>query len=144
MGADRADAGGHRRARRIGWPGAVGWLGYLPIGNPVSQSRWQEITGGLRERVEDRDVRRSEAERVLGQPSLLVDRTVLCHTPDDPAAGWLFVDCQAERVSRYEADRGRYTAERDTDPLVRAVRLSGADFGAGLILTRYGKTLRSH
>lgn len=117
-------------------------LGYLPIGNAVSQSRWQEITGSLRERFEDRDVRRGEAERVLGQPSLLVDQTVLCYAPGDPAAGWLFVDCHAERVSRYEAGRGRYTAERDTDPLVRSVRLSGADFEAGLILTLYGKTLR--
>jgi hypothetical protein len=45
------------------------------------------------------------------------------------------VDCHAEQVSRYDVGRGRYTADRDTDPLVRSVRLSGADFEAGLILT---------
>jgi hypothetical protein len=117
-------------------------LGYLPIGNPVSQLRWREITGSLRERFADRDVRQSEAERILGQPSLLVDQRIMCYAPADRTAGWLFVDCHAEQVSRYDVGRGRYTADRDTDPLVRSVRLSGADFEAGLILTLYGKTLR--
>lgn len=66
----------------------------------------------------------------------------MCYAPADPATGWLFVDCHAEQVSRYEPGRGRYTADRDTDPFVRSVRLPGPDFEAELILTLYGKTLR--
>jgi hypothetical protein len=49
---------------------------------------------------------------------------------------------RVEYVRRYEASHGRYTADRDADPLVRSVRLPGPDFEAGLILTLYGKTLR--
>jgi hypothetical protein len=117
-------------------------LGYLPIASPVGQQRWQEMTGGLRGHFEDRDVRQGEAERTLGRPSLLVDGRILCYAPADPAAGWLFIDCHAEHARRYDVGHGRYTADRDTDALVRSVRLSGPDFEAGLILTLYGKTLR--
>jgi hypothetical protein len=117
-------------------------LGYLAIDHPVSQQRWQDLTGSLRDRFEDRDVRRSEAKHILGPPSLLVGQTVLCYAAADPAVGWLFVDCHAEQVCRYDAGHGRYTADHDTDPLVRSVRVSGLDFEAGLILTLYGKTLR--
>jgi hypothetical protein len=117
-------------------------LGYLTIASPVSQERWRELAGGLREHFEDRDVRQSQAEGILGQPSLVIDRKVLCYAPADPAACWLFIDCHPERATRYDAGHGRYTADRDADPLVRAVRVSGPDFEAGLILTLYGKTLR--
>lgn len=117
-------------------------LGYLDIDHPVSQQRWQELTGSLRECFEDRDVRRSEAEQILGPPGLVVGRTVLCYAAADPALGWLFVDSHAEDVRRYDVGHGRYTADYDTDPLIRSVRLSGPDFEAGLILTLYGKTLR--
>lgn len=117
-------------------------LGYLAIVNPVSQERWQEMTAGLREQFEDRDVSQNEARRLLGEPGLVVDGTVLCYVPADPAAGWLFIDCHAERASRYEAGKGRYTAVAGTEPLVRCVRLTGQGFEDGLILTLYGKTLR--
>lgn len=117
-------------------------LGYLAIGDPVSQERWQEMTGGLRGHFEGRDVRQGEAERILGRPSLLVGRTVLCYAPLDPAAGWLFIDCHAEQATRYDAGHGRHVTDQDTDPLVRSVRRSGQTFEAGLILTLYGKTLR--
>lgn len=117
-------------------------FGYLDVDNPVSQSQWKELIGGLQDRFEDRDVRRSEAEHMLGPPSIVVDRTVLCYTAMDPAAGWLFVDCHAERVRRYDAGHGRYAVDRDADLLVRSVRPPGLGFEARLILTLYGKTLR--
>jgi hypothetical protein len=47
-------------------------FGYLTVDNLVTPQRWQEMTGSLRERFENRDVRCSEAERILGRPSLVV------------------------------------------------------------------------
>jgi hypothetical protein len=117
-------------------------LGYLAIDHPVNPQRWQELTGRLREWFEDRDVRRSQAEQLLGPPSLVADRRVLCYAAANPALGWLFIDAYAEDVRRYDAGHGRYTADYDTDPLIRSVRRSGPDFEAGLILTLYGKALR--
>jgi hypothetical protein len=117
-------------------------LGYLPIASLVSAERWQEMTAGLRGHFEDHDVSQGEAVRILGEPSLVVDRRVLAYAPADPAPGWLFIDCHAERASRYDVGHGRYTAVRDAEPLVRSVRVSGLGFEAGLILTLYGKTLR--
>lgn len=103
-------------------------LGYLPVDSPVSGDQWQEMATGLRERFEGRDVTQDEAVSILGKPSLVVDRRVLCYAPADPASGWLFVDCHAAHGS---------------GPLVRSVRLSGQDVvGSGPILTRYGATLR--
>lgn len=71
-----------------------------------------------------------------------MDRQVLCYAPAGPAEGWLFAGCHAEQVSRYDIGHGRYTADRDADPLVRSVWVSGPDFEAGFILTLSGKTLR--
>jgi hypothetical protein len=88
-------------------------------------------------------VRRSEAETLLGPPSLIVDHgTVLCYAPDDPAAGWLFVDSPVVPVRRYQAGEGSYTIDDETVPLVRSLRLSSRPFEDGLILTLYGKVLR--
>jgi hypothetical protein len=117
-------------------------LGYLTTGSLVSAERWQEMTAGLRERFEDRDVTQTEAERLLGEPSLVVDRRVLCYVPEDLVAGWLFIDCYTEQVRCYDVGHGRYAADSAIEPLVRSVRLSGQDFESGLILTLYGKTLR--
>lgn len=117
-------------------------LGYLAIGNPVSAERWQVMTSRLRELFEDRDVARREAERLLGDPGLIIDRRILCYFPADPAAGWLFIDCHAAPASRYDVGQGRYLAVGGIEPLVRCVWRSGQDFESGLILTLYGKTLR--
>ena len=118
-------------------------LGYLTVDHTIGHSGWSELTGGLRDRFEDRDVRRSEAQTLLGSPSLIIDHgTVLCYAANDPAVGWLFVDSPAVHVRRYEAGHGRYTADKDTDPLVRSLRMSSQPFEDGLILTLYGKVLR--
>lgn len=100
------------------------------------------MTARLREHLEDEDVTQNQAERILGEPSLIVSRKILCYVSADPAAGWLFVDCHAESPNYYEVGCGRYTSVRDIEPLVRSVRLSGQNFEAGLVLTLYGKTLR--
>jgi hypothetical protein len=100
------------------------------------------MTSELRDRFEDRDVTQDGARGLLGEPSLVIDRKVLYYVPEDPAAGWLFIDCHAEQARRYNVGRGGYAADRDAEPLIRSVRLSGQDFESGLILTLYGKTLR--
>lgn len=107
-------------------------LGYLSVGSLVSGDQWQKMTAGVRDLFEDRDVTQDEARGLLGEPSLVIDRKVLCYAPADPAAGWMFIDCHAEQVRRYDG----------SELLVRSVRLSGQDFESGLILTPYGKTLR--
>lgn len=117
-------------------------LGYLPVTSLVGGDRWREMTAGLRDRFEDRDVTQDEARGLLGEPSLVVDRKVLCYAPANPDAGWLFVDCRADPVRRYEVGRGCYTSAGGGELLVRSVRLSGQDFESGLVLTLYGKTLR--
>lgn len=117
-------------------------LGYLSVGNLVGGDRWHEMTAGLREQFEDRDMTQGEAVNLLGEPSLAVGRRVLCYAPADPAAGWLFVDCHAEPARRYEVGRGCYTADRESEPLVRSVRRPGQGFESRLILTLYGKTQR--
>ena len=67
---------------------------------------------------------------------------MLCYAPDDPAAGWLFVDSPVVPVRLYQAGEGSYTIGDETDPLVRSLRLSSQPFEGGLILTLYGKVLR--
>jgi hypothetical protein len=117
-------------------------LGYLSVGNRVGRDEWQEKTARLRSWFEDRDVTRDDAKVLLGAPSLVIDQRVLCYVPAESAVGWLFIDCHAEQVRRYDVGRGRYTALDRTESLVRSVRVSGESFESGLILTLYGKTLR--
>lgn len=66
---------------------------------------------------------------------------MLCYAPDNGTA-WVFIDCFAEPVRRYDPGSGTYTFEPDHDPLVRCVRQPAKTFEAGLILTIYGKMLR--
>lgn len=77
-------------------------LGYLSVGKLVSGDRWQEMTSGLRDRFEACDVTQDGARGLPGEPSLVIDRKVLCYVPEDPAAGWLFIDCHAEQARRYD------------------------------------------
>lgn len=44
-------------------------LGYLTVGQIIGEPGWSDLTGGLRARFEGRDVRRSEAEALLGPPA---------------------------------------------------------------------------
>jgi hypothetical protein len=117
-------------------------LGYLPVARRIGPGTWRELTAGLRSRFEGRDVRRSEAEAFLGPASLVVEDRVLCYAAEDAAAGWVFIDCWAERTRAYQPGRGNYETAADADPLIRSVRASAGEFEAGLILTMYGKVLR--
>jgi hypothetical protein len=117
-------------------------LGYLTVDHLIGPAPWRELTAGLRGRFEGRDVRRSEAEAFLGPASLVVNSRVLCYAAGDPSAGWVFLDCWAERTRVYQPERGAYETATDTDPLIRSVRASASEFEAGLILTRYGMVLR--
>jgi hypothetical protein len=116
-------------------------LGYLQVQRQMDHAEWQHVIGRLRHRFDGRDVRRSEVETEFGQPSLLIDKRVLCYAPSDPS-GWIFIDCFTEYQQRYEPGTGSYRRQRDEDPLVRAVRQPAPDFESGLILTLYGKLLR--
>jgi hypothetical protein len=116
-------------------------LGYLAVDRTLDPADWSDLTAGLHQRFDGRDVRRSEVEATYGTPSLIVGKRVLCYAPGNGTA-WAFFDCFAEPVRRYEPDVGTYTFEPDLDPLVRCVRQPAKTFEAGLILTVYGKMLR--
>jgi hypothetical protein len=109
-------------------------LGYLT----VDPATWT----GARERFEAGDVHRSEVVAECGEPSLVIDKRVLCYAPAD-GSGWTFVDCWSEPVQAYMPDTGTYAViATDDDPLVRAVRLPAERFEDGLVLTLYGRVLR--
>jgi hypothetical protein len=116
-------------------------LGYLAVDRLLDDAEWRVATGELRERFEDRDMRRSEIEAELGPPSLAVDRRVLCYAPS-ASTGWMFVDCWARWTTRYVPGEGHMETTWDPDPLVRDIRVPAESFEAGLILTLYGKLLR--
>lgn len=123
------------------WAEQLHRLGYLQVGQLLGADAWAGLAGGLRERFDGKDVRRSEVEAEFGAPSIVADKRVLCYAPGD-GSGWVFVDCFSQWSGRYVAGAGRYEGERDDDPLVRSVRSPAADFESGLILTLYGKVLR--
>ncbi|MEV6524491.1 hypothetical protein AB0M43_21265 [Longispora sp. NPDC051575] len=117
-------------------------LGYLTVDRHLSPNESAALDGSqLREWVGKRDLRRSEVEATFGPPSLVIAHRILCYTPAD-ASGWVFFDCWDEQPRRYVPGEGTYTADRETDPLVRSVRVPAADFEDGLILTLYGRVLR--
>jgi hypothetical protein len=107
------------------------WLDY--IAQTMKRTAMYAATGGEMQLL---------ARQLLMDLCFLDDRRVLCYVPSDSAAGWLFIDCHAEHVPRFDVGCGRYTAVDGSELLVRSVRLSGQDFESGLILTLYGKTLR--
>ncbi|GAA3067815.1 hypothetical protein [Streptosporangium carneum] len=113
-------------------------LGYLDIDRRLEQAEWETLLTGVRDRFEERDVRRSEVVAAYGPPSLVVDGRVLCYASDD----WVFFDSWTESRQEYVPGEGRYERVSDPDPLIRSVRVPSADFDGGLILTLYGKVLR--
>jgi hypothetical protein len=116
-------------------------LGYLTVERLVPADDWTGLTADVRGRFDARDVRLSEVVAAYGAPSLVVEKRVFCYAPAD-GSGWVFVDAWADPVSRYVPDKGEFLGERDDDPLVRDVRLPGADFAQALVLTLYGRVLR--
>jgi hypothetical protein len=96
-------------------------LGYLLPDRELDPHEWRDLTGTIGERFDGRDVRRAEVITAYGAPSLVIDKRILCYAPMDHS-GWVFIDCFAENHVEYVAGAGRYTAGRDDDPLVRAVR----------------------
>ncbi len=120
-------------------------LGYLAPTRRLSVEEWRMLAETVPERYEDVDVRRSGVIGDFGEPSVLVDKRVLCYlgpTEDD----WVAFDCWEEMTSRYvTADEGTaagFHVERPQDPLVRDIRMPAPSFGESLVMTAYGKTLR--
>jgi hypothetical protein len=115
-------------------------FGYLEVAE-IPDLVWSKTFSNMRAWFDGRDLRRSEAQELLGVPSLVIDEgSVLCYAPIDPVAGWLFVDCPAQSTTRYQ--EGEFITSTDPDPLVRSLRHSGEPFEDGLTLTLYGKVLR--
>jgi hypothetical protein len=115
-------------------------LGYLEVGRELDESEWIALIDEVRNRVEERDVRRDEVEATFGAPSLIVGRRVLCYVSG--AGEWAFFDCWDESTMRYQAGKGAYEPVHESVPLVRSVRVPADDFESGLVLTLYGKVLR--
>lgn len=116
-------------------------LGYLAVDRTLDEADWLAFTTAVRERFGTTDVRRSEIVAEFGEPSLVVDRRVLCYVPGD-SSGWAFVDCWTEYQRSYVPGEGTYDTARDDDPLVREFRLPADTFESGLHLTLFGKVLR--
>jgi hypothetical protein len=96
-------------------------LGYLTVDRLLVGSEWSVATDNLRDRISDRDVRRSEIVEEFGPPSLAVDKRVLCYAPSD-GSGWMFVDCWVESQTRYVPDEGHFeTTSLDRSVSGRAV-----------------------
>jgi hypothetical protein len=85
------------------------------------------LTTAVQDRFGDSDVRRSEVVAEFGEPSLVVDRRVLCYVPTQ-STGWAFVDCWAESQTTYAPGKGSFEVNVDDDPLVREFRLPAEDF----------------
>jgi hypothetical protein len=117
-------------------------LGYLPVENALDPGRWDQLTAALPALLGDRDMRRSEAERVLGRASIVIEHRILCYASSRPGDGWLFLDCQADDCRAYDLTTGSYQQIGDPEPIVRSARRSVGGFEDGLILTPYGKLLR--
>jgi hypothetical protein len=125
------------------WAEQAHLLGYLTVDRPLDANESDRLQpDNLRQRFDGKDVRRSEVEADFGTPSIVADKRTLCYAPAD-GTGWVFMDCYTEPTPGcYAPGKGRYSGERDDDPLVRSVRHPAATFESGLILTLYGKVLR--
>jgi hypothetical protein len=117
-------------------------LGYFVVDCVVSLSRWAELTTDLLSQFDGRDLLRSEAEELLGAPSLVVDRRVLCYASPRSLDGWVFVDCYQASARKYVPGLARFEVTSDADPPVRSVRRSTGRLKDGLILTQLGQQLR--
>lgn len=119
--------------------------GYLPLGHTLPQDAMTRITATARDQFEGVDLRRSEVEAIIGQPSLMIgDDRVGCYAPADCQPGWIYFDYVTERISSYEPGEGRMRHEvlHEDDPLVRSIRLPAPTWEDGLVLSLYGKVLR--
>ena len=117
-------------------------LGYLDVGPLVPRSRWMEMRAGLVEAHALTDMRRSTLTGDYGEPSLVLDKRVLCYVSDAMPAEWLFFDCWEPHGESYQEGEGGLGPTPPSDPLLRDVRVPGPTFEAGLILSLWGKFQR--
>jgi hypothetical protein len=116
-------------------------LGYLQVGRLLENAEWSALAVGLADRVEERDLRRSEVESAYGRPSVDLDGHVWCFACEDFGERWIYFDFHCQDASRYLEGLGRYEVTRDPDPLLRAVRSYTAQ--PEMILSLYGKVLNA-
>jgi hypothetical protein len=120
-------------------------LGYIEPDRRLVELEWRSLTSRARDTFEDADVRLSEVLSQLGEPSLVVDKRVLCYAGQS-ARDWIAFDCWEPPITRYrvadEGWRGGVHSEWVDDPLLRDVRVPADTFADSLVLTTYGKVLR--
>jgi hypothetical protein len=126
------------------------WLhaaGCLPVRRTLDVEHYTELAQTARNRFDGRDFRRSDVERIVGEPSIEVGRDVICYAGPPGADGWIFFDFdgEAERARPYEFGEGRYRGGDHPAPgdrVLRDVRLPASRWHDGLVLTLYGKVKR--
>jgi hypothetical protein len=115
-------------------------LGLLDVHGRLTRESWDALAGRWGGDYDGRDRRVSEVIGEHGEPSLTIDRRVLCYVgPGDD--DWIVFDCWEPWVERYDANRGTMAHHRPEDPLLRDVRIPAPTFAESLVLTRYGKLL---
>jgi hypothetical protein len=116
-------------------------LGYLALDRRLSGSDLASVHDAALG-YQGKDARRSDVVRDVGEPSLSVDRRVLCYAGEDDE-GWIAFDCwEPYAPLPYDPDKGGFSSARPDDPLLRAVRLPADTFAGGVLLTRYGRALQ--
>jgi hypothetical protein len=116
--------------------------GYLNLERLVPHEAWPKLVEAADAAYVDTDVRMSEILDAFGPPSLKIGRDLLCYAPEN-GTGWIFIDCFSETTAVYEPGTGRLGHPTGIyDPLVRDIRLPGAEFEKSLRLTLYGRFLR--
>jgi hypothetical protein len=120
-------------------------LGYIEPERRLAELEWRALTSRVRATVEDVDVRLSEVVSQVGEPSLIVDKRVLCYAGPSTRE-WIAFDCWEPPITRYRVAgdgwRGGVHSERVDDQLLRDVRVPADTFADSLVLTTYGKVLR--
>jgi hypothetical protein len=118
-------------------------LGYLALDRRLSVSELTSVHDAALG-YQGKDARRSDVVRDVGEPSLTVDRRILCYAGEDDE-GWIAFDCwEPYTPLPYDPRKGSFSSARPDDPLLRAVRVPADTFAEGVVLTRYGHVLQGY
>jgi hypothetical protein len=103
-------------------------VGYLAVGHALTAEEWARLRLDDLSTYSGRDWRRSEIQRDLPAPTLVVGAEgVFCYVSAEPPGGWVFLDFDT-------------FAPPTPDPMLRDVRLPTRPKAAqGLVFTPYGR-----
>lgn len=117
--------------------------GYLAIDRLVSDNEWTALLSEADSAYTEGDTRLSEIVDAFGPPSFRIGRWLLCYAPEE-GTGWVFFDESDYMPDVYDPESGRFTSGYPENPLLRSIRLPGADFEQSLRLSPRGEALRHH